>query len=344
MIKNTSKRKNDRVAHDSRSKKKHSSQAQGAVVPAKKKTFSSPPAHLPPEIIRMILDHFVARNDVRSALLVCSLNRYWYSTVAGDYKLWLQFYNKRWCIGDLPNHRMKLTYPFLRQQNIKTPSDYRLARRHFKRIVTLQNTFSCTSCGQKCVAEYYNFYDLGVHFCSHCVRDRFISNRVLYEKYGIMLSSVVGGTRFVAMIQRRVYYFGDMYTMNARRQYTMNRLDLVGGVSRLFFFYEAHLKHVLDLPTLAASYPQRFSAAQVIKAAARRAALARIRRAIKDPREFVYRATVRHYDGKRARFPDYNAVVNNNGVQERLFNILVRYQETMPPLRDVIPCADLNFE
>jgi hypothetical protein len=119
-------------------------------------------------------------------------------------------------------------------------------------------------------------------------------------------------------------------------KYTLEPLDLTERYCTMFFFWLPHLARHIDLPSLAAERPVRYSAAQTLKAVIRRRVvqLYQLRFQYLPSSELWYALKYREVHCHLAKFPDYTG---NNGDHGKYGQILIAGKEYMERMRDVIP-------
>jgi hypothetical protein len=309
--------------------------------PQKKMKRAAP--ELPIEIMKMIMVPLIEKQMVRQINMLSMVNKSFYRVIVPDFNMWYALYQKPGTMY-LPNH----LYSVIRKPDWLNPANfmnrvenYERARRHYKRIATLHATHHCSQCGRN-TYMFKNFYNINQHLCDNCVRDNFISNRALYDKYGLMLISRIGESNFPAMVANRVYYVTAKMSAMERSEWSNERVDHMGAKMTTLMFWKKDLEKVFNLHALAEERPQRYAAAQVIKAFAKREFIRRTMKhhvTAKDRRYYYNHMMLKASFSKPASFPDYT--VKSKSVRHRRWFVnLLNHHENETPLRDAITCEE----
>lgn len=294
------------------------------------------------EVISMIVNFLVSDDAIESIILMSMVNRAFYKEIIYNFDLWFKLFMKK-RQRFLPNNVYQIRQIPLNlfpEHFMNSVENYERARRHYRRIVILSHIRRCSKCGKK-THQFKNFYSMGLHLCDMCVRENFVSQRVLYEKYGLMLISKISTSNFAARVLGKAYWVTTRMSSAERMEWSYEQLDRTGPKQTMFFFWRPHLERIFNLPRRERQYKRRFMAAQVIKAVVRRCVVQQIKSALwapskRDNRQFMHYVLQRYWESKACPFPDYVSKPKSRQNSRWMTN-LITYQNWETPPRDVIP-------
>ena len=151
----------------------------------------------------------------------------------------------------------------------------------FNRMVALTYVKCCGLCGEK-RKRTDPVWALNVRVCENCLRGNLISNAVLHSKYGVGLVRSVDlndddKTPFIEMCFGKVLFFMHKGTDSERKRYTVQPCDFdLAYRGNIMFFWEPHVRSIVDLDGLCKLKKQRQQAGRLVHALVRRLRVQRV--------------------------------------------------------------------
>ena len=157
------------------------------------------------------------------------------------------------------------------QQNEIT--DKALFNAAVRKVITLHYSKCCGLCGQ--VRRHTDpVWALNMRVCENCWRGNLISNSTLHYRYGVALMAPVAKDEPIPFIQKcfgKVLFFTHDGSDTQRKHFTCQPQDFDRTYrDKIMFFWEPHLRQIVDLDKLYHTKRQRQDAGVLLHALIRR--------------------------------------------------------------------------
>lgn len=204
-----------------------------------------------------------------------------HAVIRDDHQLWRKFLS-RW-----ERARMNRLFPNFIASHVKPPgfplagwewgeiADKSQFNSIARKVIALQHMPCCGMCGQT-RRKTDPVWALGMRVCSNCWRGNLISNLVLLGKYGIKLTEPLkkgSAPHFISQCMGKVLFFFHRGTDSSRKRFTYNAMDfetMPATEAAIVFFWEPHIRQIIDLDATYRQKKNREAAATILHALIRR--------------------------------------------------------------------------
>lgn len=200
-----------------------------------------PTVQLPAEVWGQVATH-LHENPRKAFMLMCAVkglkinDTYWQ-------QLWAK--NVAYCKRKRWRHHFLLTYEINRPELCKV-------------VLRLIYGMFCSQCGCRFHHTIFETYKMRV--CKECLREKHISNVVLWHEYGIALEEIS------LYFRNHVRYLGvKQWSLKYIRRYSSNERD-IKSIGKLAFFWKPDLERLFDMPARKAQHIANMRKISILKA------------------------------------------------------------------------------